>query len=78
MREEINDKDLEVVAGGAVLLSEKRNRINFSTLGEGYTLKIPYSQANDEVVKLYVQSSGMNENEFDLYVKKFFQNKGWI
>ena len=28
MREEINDKDLEVVAGGAVLLSEKRNRIN--------------------------------------------------
>ena len=78
MREEIKDKDLEVVAGGAVLLSEGRNRISFSTLCEGYTLKIPFSQANDEVVKMYVQSSGMNEYEFDTYVKKVFQDNGWI
>jgi len=78
MREAINDKDLEVVAGGAVLLSEKRNRISFSTLREGYDLKIPFAEANSTVISLYAQNYSMSEGEFDAFVKQYFKSKGWI
>ena len=78
MRQEISENEINDVVGGAVCISEKRKRISFSTLGEGYPLKCSYRDANTYVATLFAQHPEMGEQEFDEFVKQAFQNKGWI
>ncbi len=78
MKQEINENEIDQVVGGAVCISEAKNRISFSTLGEGYPLKCTYKEANSLVISLFGQHSDMSEKEFDQFVKQTFQNKGWI
>lgn len=78
MKQEIRDNELEDVVGGAVCVSESMKRISFTTLGEGYPLKCSYKEASEAVATLFAQNSSMSEAEFDQFVKKTFQNKGWI
>ena len=78
MKQEINENEIDQVVGGAVCLSEKRKRISFSTLGEGYDLKCSYRDANVYVATLFAQHPEMGEQEFDEFVKNAFMSKGWI
>ena len=45
MRQELNDQDMNEVVGGTVNLSEAANKIGFTTLHEGYTLKCSFDEA---------------------------------
>lgn len=77
MREQITDLDLEEVVGGTVNLSEKANKIGFTTLHEGYVLKCTYKEAKKLVSSLFANND-LSESEFDKLVKKEFQSRGWI
>lgn len=77
MREEINDTNLEEIVGGVVNLSEAANKIGFTTLHEGYTLKCTYKEAKTLVSQLYAANE-LSESAFDQLVKKEFQARGWI
>jgi len=79
MREAINDNELEIVAGGAVCLSEKRNQVSFTSLGKGFKLKgVTYSDARAYIISLYANNPGMSEKAFDEFVMNSLINKGWI
>ncbi|MBR0463697.1 MAG: hypothetical protein IJJ23_04855 [Clostridia bacterium] len=78
MRQEINDFDIEKVAGGSVNISEKKNKIGFDTLGEGYTLKCSYSQARSFVSQAFAAHQDMTEKEFDTFIRDEFLSRGWI
>jgi len=78
MRQEINDIELDAVNGGSVNLSEKKNKIGFDTLGEGYTLKCTYKQARSLVTSLFAANPDMAEKDFDILVRNQFKAKGWI
>ncbi len=78
MREEINELDLEKVAGGSVNLSEKKNKIGFDTIGEVYTLKCPFKDARTLVSGLFATNQDKTEKEFDILVRDEFKAKGWI
>lgn len=78
MRQEINDLDLDKVSGGSVNLSEKKNKIGFDTLGEGYTLKCTYKEARSLVSSLFAANQDMTEKDFDILVRNQFKAKGWI
>ena len=79
MKEVINDNELEQVAGGAVCFNKKNNRVSFSTLGEGYTIKEgAYDQARSVAISLFAQNPDMNETDFDKLVKRTLQSKGLI
>lgn len=77
MREQINDLDLGEVVGGTVNLSEKANKIGFTTLHEGYVLKCSYKDAKKLVSQLFAANE-LSESAFDQLVKKEFQSRGWI
>jgi len=78
MRQEINDLDLDKVNGGSVNLSEKKNKIGFDTIGEGYTLKCTYTEARKLVSSLFATNQDKTEKEFDILVRDTFKAKGWI
>ncbi len=77
MREQINENALEEVVGGTVNLSEAANKIGFTTLHEGYTLKCSYKEAKKLVSQLFA-ANDLSEAAFDKLVKKEFQARGWI
>lgn len=78
MRQEINDINLENVAGGSVNLSEKKNKIGFDTIGEAYSLKCTYKEARSLVTSLFAANPDMTEVQFDTMVRDQFKAKGWI
>jgi hypothetical protein len=78
MKQMINENDLNQVVGGTVCLSEAKNRISFTTLGEGYAIKCGFKEARSLLSQLFAANADMTEAEFDQYVKSTFQAKGWI
>lgn len=78
MKKEVLDNELDQVVGGRVHLSGNTNTIDFSTLGETYSLKCPYSEARSLLLSLFADNGNMSEAEFDAFVKKTFAAKGWI
>lgn len=77
MKQELSDIELNEVVGGTVNLSEKANKIGFTTLGEGYVLKCTFKQAKGLLSSLYA-SNDLSEGEFDRLVKREFKSRGWI
>jgi len=78
MRAQIDEMDLDLVTGGTVKLSESKNKIGFTTLGEAYPIKCTFAQARDLVVKLFALNPDLKEREFDQLVKDAFTDNGWI
>ena len=78
MRKELIDNELEEVVGGTVNLSEKKNKIGFSTLGEGYTLKCSFKEARNLVATMFAANTDATEREFDTLVRDAFASRGWI
>ena len=78
MREAINDNELEMVAGGAVCFSQARNRVSFSTLQQGFTIKGDYEEVRKYVIGKFAENPDMNEKEFDKFIKNALLDKGWI
>ena len=77
MREMINNEDLIQIAGGRVNLSRSKNKIGFTTLGEGYVLKCSFADARDLLTGLFAQYD-TTEEKFDRIVKDEFKSRGWI
>ena len=77
MRQELNDQDMNEVVGGTVNLSEAANKIGFTTLHEGYTLKCIFDEAKKLVSKLYAEND-LSESAFDKLVKQEFSDRHWI
>jgi len=75
---QLSDQDLENVVGGSVNLSEKKNKIGFDTIGEGYTLKCTFKEAKTLVISLFAAHSDMGEREFDIFVRDEFRSRNWI
>lgn len=79
MRQELNDNELELVAGGEVCFSQKRNRVSFSTLQVGFPIKDGcYDQARSIAIQLFAANPDMSEKDFDILVKNTLQSKGLI
>lgn len=79
MREKISDNNLELIAGGEVCFSEKRNRVSFSTLQEGYTIKDGcYDEARSIATSLFMDNGHLSEREFDTLVRDTLMAKGII
>ena len=78
MRTEINENELELVAGGTVVISDL-GRVGFSTIGKKFTLKnVGWREARNYAEDLHDLHKDMSNEEFDQYVMQVFQNKGWI
>lgn len=78
MRKEINDAELNDVAGGIVFLSKDYNMVGFSTLQEDYKLNCTYREARDLRDDLLEANPGISDSDFDVLVKNAFISKGWI
>ena len=79
MREAINDNNLELIAGGEVCFSQKRYRVSFSTLQEGYAIKDGcYDEARSIATSLFMDHGDLSERDFDILVRNTLQDKGII
>ena len=80
MREEIHENNLELIAGGEVCFSQKRYRVSFSTLQEGYPIKEGrYDDARSVATSLFLDhGSDLSEREFDILVRNTLRDKGII
>jgi len=79
MRKEIDDKDLERIAGGTVYISRDKNKIGFSTTWEQFELKdCTFRQAQNLAEDLWEANQSLGDKDFDALVKKEFQGRGWI
>ena len=79
MRKPLNEKELDQVAGGEVIVSDVYNKVKFTTLGELDKLKnCTPDEAYDYVRQLLRANSTMSEQEFDSFAKAQLKAKGWI
>lgn len=79
MREQINENILEDVVGGTVIISKDHMVVGFSTTQEKYNLKnCEYRQVRNLVEDLKDANPSMGNAEFDAFIKKTLQSKGWI
>lgn len=78
MRAKLNDEMLENVNGGTVIISSDCNNVGFSTLREKYDLKCSWKDARDLLDEELDKNLGLNNYEFDLHMKKLYQDRGWI
>jgi len=78
MAYQLSDQELEYVVGGSVNLSEKKNKIGFDTIGEGYTLKCTFKVASKKVAELFAENQNLTEKEFDILVRDVFRDNKWI
>lgn len=78
MREAINDKELELIAGGAVCFNKARKRVSFSTLQKGFDIIGNYEDARAVAISLFAQNPDMDEKEFDKLVMSTLQSKNLI
>ena len=78
MREELKDNELEMVAGGTVVVSNIGN-IGFTSLGVKYRLQnVDWKTARNVAEDMYDQNIGMSDAEFDQLVLNTFMANGWI
>ena len=74
---ELNDEELDNVAGGVVRVNGNTNRIGFSTLKKAYDLKnCSYYEARNLCESLLGQYS--NETEHEAACEAALKAKGWI
>ena len=76
MRQEINDLELEQVAGGRYYVNVNKKLITFSTIKDVFTLKCnPYTamEAMDSLSGNYTDAAG-----YDKACVKMLQDNGWI
>lgn len=78
MRKEIQENDLELIAGGKVYVSGNTGLISFTELKESYKYKCSYEDAKKLSLGLFIDNDHLSDREFDELVKKEFQRKGWI
>lgn len=79
MRQAIDDNELELVAGGEVCFSQKRNQVSFTTLQKGYRIKAGcYEQARSVAIQLFASNPDMSESDFDILVRDTLKAQGLI
>jgi len=78
MRTEVNENDLELVAGGTVVVSDM-GKVGFTTIGRKYKLQnVGWREARNYAEELHDSHSSMSNAEFDQFVLNEFARKGWI
>jgi len=79
MKFELDDKMVEDVTGGTVILSKDAMKVGFSTLGEMYDLKnCTYKQARDLRDDELDKGLGLNNLEFDKHMRDLYRELNWI
>lgn len=79
MRQEIDDLDLEKVAGGTVYISRDKMRVAFSSTGQKYNLvNCTYAQARNLADDLWEANQTLGDAAFDALVRDELAARGWI
>ena len=78
MREQLNDSEMEQVAGGIVTINRNRMSIGFTFSGESYGLQCSFGDARSFAEELKVENPSLGNAEFEALVKSEFRRKGWI
>lgn len=79
MREQINDKTLESVVGGTVIVSGDKMKVGFTTLNQKFDLKnCTFDQVMGVIYSMYGSYKDHTGSDFDTAVKQALQAKGWI
>ncbi len=79
MREELNEKALEEVVGGTVIISKDYMNVGFSTTREKFDLKnCTYRQVRNFIDDLLDENPNLSNAAFDKLAKEKLQAKGWI
>lgn len=79
MKKELKDEMLESVNGGTVIISKDCNTVGFSTTEEMYDLKnCTWREARDLRDDELEKNLGLNNHEFDMHMKRLYQDLGWI
>ena len=78
MRREIQENDLELIAGGKVYVSGNSMIVSFTELKESYKYKCSYEDAKRLALGLFIDNDTLSDLEFDQLVKSEFVKRGWI
>lgn len=78
MKQELFEKDTELVTGGTVVFSD-RGFVGFSTTGERYVLQgVDWRTARNFVEDLVIANPQMSDADFDQYAKGLMAGNGWL
>ena len=78
MREQLNDSEMEKVAGGTITINRSTMNMGFTSIGENYELHCSFRDARNFADDLKAANPGLSEAEFEALVKLQFQSRGWI
>ncbi len=79
MRKEINDAEMEKVAGGTVFISRDYMQVAFSSSKEVFKLQnCEYKDARNLADDLWEANKTLGDAEFDALVQNELRAKGWI
>lgn len=79
MRQELNDTLVEQVVGGTVRFSGSDMLIQFTVLGETFSVKnCSDAEAMSLIVSLYAEYKTKGNRAFETATKAAFQSRGWL
>ena len=80
MKQELNDMQLEEVAGGTVKISESRGQIKFTEIcgSTAFNYNCSFSDAMVLAAQIYAEYAGKSAAEYETACKAEFEARGWI
>ena len=78
MRKEIQENNLELIAGGKVYVSGNKGLVTFTELKQSFKYKCSYEDAKKLSMGLFIENDHLSDLEFDKLVKREFEKRGWI
>ena len=79
MRIQLNEAEMEKVAGGTVYISRDYMQVCFSSLGEGYNLvNCEFKDARNLADDLWEANQTLGDEAFDTLVRDEYFARGWI
>lgn len=75
---ELNDEELDYIAGGAVRISANTNRVGFTTSGRAYALQNCTARQARNLCEELMTGTYANEAEYDAACEAALRERGWI